>query len=35
MQVVISAGGVQWSDNLWLDADEKEVLERISERMKL
>ncbi|KAL4870605.1 hypothetical protein BDV12DRAFT_165879 [Aspergillus spectabilis] len=34
MQVVIRAGSVQWSDNLWLDANEKEVLERISERMK-
>ncbi|CBF86388.1 hypothetical protein AN2209.2 [Aspergillus nidulans FGSC A4] len=34
MQVVIRPGKVEWSDNLWLDADEKEVLERISERMK-
>ncbi|KAL4874754.1 HPP family-domain-containing protein [Aspergillus karnatakaensis] len=34
MQVVIRPGQVQWSDNLWLDADEKEVLERICERMK-
>ncbi|KAL5041927.1 hypothetical protein BDW71DRAFT_157193 [Aspergillus fruticulosus] len=34
MQVVIRPGRVEWSDNLWLDADEKEVLERISERMK-
>ncbi|RDW78700.1 HPP family protein [Aspergillus mulundensis] len=34
MQVVIRPGKVEWSDNLWLDADEKEVLERISERMR-
>ncbi|KAL4780612.1 HPP family-domain-containing protein [Aspergillus varians] len=34
MQVVIRAGKVEWSDNLWLDVEEKAVLERISERMK-
>lgn len=34
MQVIIRPGKVEWSDNLWLNADEKEVLERISERMK-
>ncbi|KAL4925413.1 HPP family protein [Aspergillus undulatus] len=34
MQVIIRPGKIEWSDNLWLDADEKEVLERISERMK-
>ncbi|KAL5342856.1 HPP family-domain-containing protein [Aspergillus crustosus] len=34
LQVIIRAGSVQWSDNLWLEAEEKEVLEMISERMK-
>ncbi|KAL4919510.1 HPP family-domain-containing protein [Aspergillus aurantiobrunneus] len=34
MQVVIRPGKVEWPDNLWLEADEKEVLERVSERMK-
>lgn len=34
MHVLIRPGKVDWSDNLWLDADEKEVLERISMRMK-
>ncbi|KAI9369689.1 HPP family-domain-containing protein [Aspergillus egyptiacus] len=34
MQVVIREDGVHVPDNLWLNADEKEVLERISERMR-
>ncbi|KAL2820547.1 HPP family-domain-containing protein [Aspergillus cavernicola] len=34
MQVVIRQGRVYVPDNLWLDADEKEVLERIGERMQ-
>ncbi|KAL3471268.1 HPP family-domain-containing protein [Aspergillus californicus] len=33
MQVVIREGMVQVPDNLWLEADEKEVLERIGRRM--
>ncbi|KAL3465884.1 HPP family-domain-containing protein [Aspergillus heterothallicus] len=34
MQVVIREGRVLVPDNLWLDADEREVLERICERMQ-
>ncbi|KAL2809060.1 HPP family-domain-containing protein [Aspergillus granulosus] len=33
MQVVIRDGRVMVPDNLWLDADEREVLQRICERM--